>query len=454
MLIRKLLACAVLCGASLIAAPQSDLLSLLKSGAAYEERENWRKAAEVYTQVTELYPSQAVGFERLGDVNQKNGAWAQAAENYRKALALSPGDTGLQGLIRACELAAEQEKTGVVQQTTYRDLSVAVKTRGVSLVMSRIPVKITFPRNKYSIQDLDETARKQLDEVAGYLLSPEWISRRPVIVEGNTCSCGSDAANLTLGKKRGEAVLAYLISKNALKPGEATVVSMGKSNPIVVPAQENLSAEVCQRDDAHNQNRRVIIKEAKTTTNSPLVTFWYRPVGSSILRPLTEGSVLGKGSEMSVKIQVPSPMYAYVVHRGPGEGWEVLYRTGKQVSNAQMEGGGAGYWVPGEDGGFTVRGSAGVEEAMVYLSPTKIPEFEVSVPTKGGGTNGDQKNGGNNGVTPPPPPPPQQTAPQPGKPMVFELSTARGLTSSAKLKVAALPKSTRAAARVTFKTQD
>ena len=319
-----------------------------------------------------------------------------------------------------------------------------------------IPVHINFARNKYLIGDLDDTARHQLDEVAALLTSPEWRERRPVVVEGHACSCGSDAANLILGRKRAEAVLAYLVAKNALNQEDATAVSMGKSSPVVPSEHENLSAEACARDEAHNQNRRVIIRQASGSA-APLVTFWYRPVGAETMRPLTDGAVLYRKDEIRVKVQAPNPLFAYVVHHGPDNAWEVLYpRPG--ASDAALLPADArrdGHWIPGMESGFRVHGKSGDEEALVYLSAAPIPEFEARPKKANAVATADQAAR----LAPVPTPAahgPAQTQ-HPGaavKPVVGIDEEVRGLSAPVVMKLAGRPHAVSPAATVKFKSHD
>jgi outer membrane protein OmpA-like peptidoglycan-associated protein len=364
---------------------QDDLPSLLRAGAGLESRGDWLKAADVYKKAAAMYPTQSIGFEQLGILYQKNADLPAAVENYRKALEVSPGDEALRHLLEVAERAAAQEKKdGVVRAGTYRDLDSAtrsVKAQTVPAFTSepeRIPVHVAFPRNRYSVGDLDATARRQLDEVAEVLKSQEWLLRRPVVIEGHTCSCGSTAANLELGRKRADAVLQYLIAKNALRPGEGTVLSMGKSSPVVPSATENLGAAECARDEAHNRNRRVIVREAGHAA-SPQVSFFYKSLGSSALKPLANGDTIYRNDEVRVKVQSPTPLFAYVVHHGPDNSWRVLYRRpGAAAAAPKPESSGAdGYWLPGDSSGFSVRGQPGNEEALVYLSPSPIRQFEA-----------------------------------------------------------------------------
>lgn len=437
----------------LVGLAQDDLGSLLKAGDDFAQNRDWIKAADAYTKATAAYPSQSAGFERLADLYRSNGLFARAAENYRKALAMSPDDQRLRALLQSTEQAASEQAAGVVRAETYRDLSAAVRNVKPTTVPAAgaetIPVHVNFPRSKYQIGDLSEAGRRQLDEVAAVLISPEWRERRPLVVEGHTCSCGSDASNVILGRKRAEAVLEYLVAKNAVRQEDVSAVSMGRSQPVVASEHENLSADACARDEAHNQNRRVIIREAGTAA-APLVTFWYRPLGSPNPRPLTDGTVLYRNDQIQVKVQSPSPLFAYVVHHGPDNLWEVLYPrvSGRDAAMLPAEAGEDGRWIPGPESGFTVSGKPGEEEALVYLSPSRISEFEARPKARP--------------VAPPVPPSPDQHTPatpkgtpddQPQKPVTGIDQVVRGLAPSA-IKLAGPPRAAQPAAKVKFKSRD
>jgi outer membrane protein OmpA-like peptidoglycan-associated protein len=459
---RRLLLLAALGGAGLSSlVAQEDLPGLIKAGADFEQRQEWIKATEAYTKATVAYPTQATAFERLGDLYRRNGVFSRAVENYRKALALDSGNEQLGAILRLSELAAREQTAGVVQASTFRDLADAVRTVKPETVKAEgaeaetIPVHINFRRNKYLIGDLEEAARHQLDEVATLLTSPEWRDRMPVAIEGHTCSCGGDAVNIALGRKRAQAVLEYLVANKALRPGDGSVVSMGKSNPVVAPDKENLSAEACALDEAHNQNRRVIIREARSSV-APLVTFWYKPAGNEELRPLTDGSVLYVKDEVRVKVQAHTPLYAYLVHHGPDNAWEVLYPRKGSSDAALLKPDAAkdGYWIPGGESGFPVKGKFGDEEALVYLSAAPISEFEG--PDKAGnspakGRQGGQSTGKSDGTQRGP----VDSGARDDRTMVgIPITHVRGLAAAGAIKLQGPPRIATATAAVKFKTHD
>ncbi len=82
-----------------------------------------------------------------------------------------------------------------------------------------------------------------LDGVVDALKSNPAIHLR---IEGHTDNVGSDAANLTLSRKRAEAVEAYLVRKG-VSPGRLTAVGFGSSRPIAPNDTE----------EGRNANRRV-----------------------------------------------------------------------------------------------------------------------------------------------------------------------------------------------------
>ena len=451
---------------------RENLDSMLQRGSALEAQGEWTRAAEVYSAAASRFSTQTAPFERLGAMYLKNAQWQLAADNYQKALDIHPGNESLARGLAAAKKATREQAAGVTA-STFRDMEAAVKasraelapaeeaSRGVvpppvaAAEPARIPVQIGFARNKYAVGDMDVNSRRQLDQVATLLMGDDWRTRRPLVVEGHTCSCGTDAANLALGQKRAQAVIDYLVAKKVLQPGEATARSMGSASPILTPSQLNLSAEACARDDAHNGNRRVIIREAGGSS-LPVVTFWHKPFGSRDFQPLEDGTVLFRNDELNVKVQAPTPLFAYVLHQGPDKDWEVLYpRKGARENAVLPEAArGPGYWIPGRDTGFPVGGKAGQEEALVYLSTTPIPELEtpntvVPPPPITGQAPVLVNSGKGQGPEPPPKPAPATA------PVRIDLgSQVRGLPVPQALKVAGLPRSAQPVARVRFASRD
>ena len=100
------------------------------------------------------------------------------------------------------------------------------------------PVKVEEPKcDKLvlnSVQfDFDKSVIKPefypvMDEVAGEL---QKCSKKNVVIQGNTCSMGSDSYNMKLSERRALAAKKYLVDKG-LGPDRFTVKALGKTNPI------------------------------------------------------------------------------------------------------------------------------------------------------------------------------------------------------------------------------
>jgi len=404
----------------------------LGRGQIQETREQWAKAIDWYEKAWQMDQSKAAAPLRIARIYRDNGAWSRALEYYRKAQAAGGSDAGLAAELGATQKAETEQSRGIVSAETFRSLAGFRGVQAPTPVQSpadpaRMAFKISFPRNKFAVADLPAGDRAQLDQVAAALLSPEWKNRRPLVVEGNTCSCGSDAFNLDLGRKRAQSVREYLIAKKALTAADSQVDSKGKSNPVVVSPQQELSLEACQRDETHNLNRRVVIKEARSGAAAQ-VSFWYRPAAGGEFRPLTNGAVLHTRDQIKVKVESFSPLYAYVLHHGSAGDWAALFPNSKitaggHASNPVAEG--DPVWIPGSGDGLKLDETPGAEETLVFVSPGPDPGMEklvaqlrdglqpkvAQIPTPpktvdGGAGGRPAKGSGGNGPTPPPPPPP------------------------------------------------
>jgi len=356
----------------------------LGRGQVEESRERWAKAIDWYEQAWRMDQSRSEAPLRIARIYRDNGAWSRASEYYRKAQAAGGSDPELAAELGATQKAETEQTRGVVSAETFRSLAgfrgveVPAPAKPAAANPSRLAFQISFPRNKFAVADLSAAARSQLDQVASALLSPEWRDRRPLVVEGNTCSCGSEAFNLELGRKRAQSVREYLIDKKALTAADSEVESRGKSNPVVVSPQQELSREECERDETHNLNRRVVIKDARSGASAQ-VSFWYRPAAGGEFRPLTNGAVLHTKDQIKVKMESFSPLYAYVFHHGSAGDWAVLFPNSQitgsdHALNPVAEG--DPVWIPGSGDGLRLDETPGAEETLVFVSPGPDPGLE------------------------------------------------------------------------------
>jgi len=374
----------------------ASIQALIGLGDLHQSEERWAVATGYYRNALGVSSQLAAPHVGLGNLYRKNGAWAKAVDHYRAAVELNPKDILSSQYLDACRQALAEEGRGVVSRDTFlrlatrqaevREQAKSLAARGFEVRKPdgppealTLPFRISFPRDKSAIADLSDTGRKQLEEVASALQSPEWKARGPLVVEGHACSCGPAGFNLELGSKRAEAIRTYLVGQGVLKPTEVKAASMGESNPIASSSAEDLPHAACQRDEAHTLNRRVVVKEARG--GRPVeVAFSYRPKGAREFRPLTDGAVLHSKDEVRVRMRSEQPVHAYAFHHGSAGDWAVLFPNPDLSRAASMKNplaAGRDYWIPGPSTGLPLDSRPGTEETLVYISPGADPAIEA-----------------------------------------------------------------------------
>jgi outer membrane protein OmpA-like peptidoglycan-associated protein len=182
---------------------------------------------------------------------------------------------------------------------------------------------------------------------------------------------------MELGLKRAEAIREYLIAKGALSQSESKSASMGSSNPVKVSPHPQLSYEACERDETHNMNRRVVLKEQRSGAVAQ-VSFWYRPATGGDFRPLTSGAALRTKDQIKVKLESFEAVHAYVFHHGSAGDWSVLFPN-KGITPAAPANplpNGSPLWIPGPGDGLSLDETPGPEETLVFVSPGPDPDLE------------------------------------------------------------------------------
>jgi outer membrane protein OmpA-like peptidoglycan-associated protein len=355
-------------------------------GERFDAEDRPAKAIEWFEKAWRMDERQAEPLVRIARVYQQNAAWKDAAKYYSQAQALGASGAVTEALDAARAADREQAK-GVVSSR-----SLAANSRGVRAPApeaavppppkdaGRLAFQVTFPRNKSSVDDLSAEARAQLDAVATLLLTPDWQGKSGLVVEGHACTCGSAAANMELGLLRAQAIQNYLIGKGSLSTANSKAVSMGSTNPVEVSEHQQLTADACQRDAAHNDNRRVILKDQRAGAAAQ-VSFWYRPASGGEFRPLTNGGQLRSKDQIKVMLETIEPVYAYVFHHGSAGDWSVLFPN-KQVTPAVPANplpNGTPTWIPGPGEGLSLDETPGKEETLVFVSPGPDPDLENAV---------------------------------------------------------------------------
>lgn len=118
---------------------------------------------------------------------------------------------------------------------------------------SEVPSTITFAFNS---AQLDAPARTILDQQA------HWMRQFPELrfsVYGHTDLVGSDGYNYALGKRRAQAVVAYLDSRGISRSRLDALVSHGETRPVI------------QTQAPEQQNRRTVTEVAGFVQNHPMV---------------------------------------------------------------------------------------------------------------------------------------------------------------------------------------
>ncbi len=111
-----------------------------------------------------------------------------------------------------------------------------------------VNLDVHFDFDKATIQ---ESSYPLLDALSEALNSPE-LKGKSIIIGGHTDTKGNEAYNLSLSKKRADAVKAYLVNKGGVDPATIETVGYGKSRPL----NQGLTTKEQQK------NRRVEIRLA------------------------------------------------------------------------------------------------------------------------------------------------------------------------------------------------
>jgi outer membrane protein OmpA-like peptidoglycan-associated protein len=116
-----------------------------------------------------------------------------------------------------------------------------------------VPTTINFAFNSAA---LDSQARAVLRQQA------QWILQFPEVrfsVYGHTDLVGSDAYNLSLGRRRAQAAVTFLVSQGIARSRLEALVTLGESQPLVATQDREL------------RNRRTVTEVSGFVQNDPLV---------------------------------------------------------------------------------------------------------------------------------------------------------------------------------------
>jgi OmpA-OmpF porin, OOP family len=145
---------------------------------------------------------------------------------------------------------AKASSDQIIQQLTPPAGAPPLRFRGLHLLTSQPAATAQMPaigldiRFKTNSAELTEDAKAQVKQLAEAMQS-EQLSKYHFLVEGHTDSVGRPDYNMSLSKRRAEAVKDYLVTAFGVKRGRLEVIGRGQTMPI------NAS------DPANPANRRV-----------------------------------------------------------------------------------------------------------------------------------------------------------------------------------------------------
>lgn len=386
-LLRRTMAISVLAVGWLVVsyAQQSEINSVRQAAETAARSGEWSQAASLYRSALASGSESAWAHRGLADVYRANGAWDKAAEEYDALISTAPDDNEARALSSLSHQALNEMRSGFVTAKTL-GLLVAIPwswaltaTRDLGSPespASRIPLQIPFARDRFALNSLPPQAFRQLQEAAA-MIGKIYMPPFRIEIEGHTCRCGSESVNLELGRKRAEAVRQFLLDSGVARPEEITTISFGSGRPVDSLGAPSLPAGICERDEIHSRNRRVVIlvfgqtRDVQDTELDVKVSFFHRKAGATSYEVLTDGGHVQNGDEYRFRIHTETAAYAYVFHRGSSGAWDILFpkrassESERLVNPVEAD---KDISVPTSDHGFTINGEHGTEATYVYSS--------------------------------------------------------------------------------------
>lgn len=123
------------------------------------------------------------------------------------------------------KLASEARAT----QATVEGVESRVKNLEAQKIFKQVSLSSNATRFKAGAWRLSKEAKAEIDRLAQEIAD---INYSAIVVSGHTDSVGSAALNLSLGRKRAEAVSAYLASLKGIDRNRITVLTYGKTLPL------------------------------------------------------------------------------------------------------------------------------------------------------------------------------------------------------------------------------
>ena len=223
-------------------APALNDLALLR-----EEAGQFDDAGDLYQKAIHADPEFVNGYAGLGDVRFAQKRYREAASAFQLFIELAEKQkaeggphqvaayipmyrTKLEAALtraRSSGLATADEIVRSLSMVATKQSEGASRGIRITPVKPRIALDINF---EFGHHRLTKEARRQLEEVVLALKSRE-LQAADIRIEGHTDSIGDEAANLTLSRLRGDAVMAALVSAG-IAEHRLKVKAYGESRPI------------------------------------------------------------------------------------------------------------------------------------------------------------------------------------------------------------------------------
>ena len=82
----------------------------MQLGYVYRETEQFNRAVEVFTTVTQIYPTNATAYHELGVCYTKTEAYQEAIKAFERTLQLNPNAIETQNLLRVATARVGRQK--------------------------------------------------------------------------------------------------------------------------------------------------------------------------------------------------------------------------------------------------------------------------------------------------------------------------------------------------------
>lgn len=177
----------------------------------YGDNYNFFGLNSAYNGVTgeEVYNKMEMKYSKIGIINEP-------IQNWRLI-----GNSSLISSLSDMKTMKGQEAEG---QTEFTEVTEDLKTKEA---ISTKQVSINFPSGKYT---LDENMKTIID--LQFLDIAKSFANARIRIEGNTDNRGSRASNVTISKRRAQAVADYLINEHGFDKNRFIIVGNGPDKPI------------------------------------------------------------------------------------------------------------------------------------------------------------------------------------------------------------------------------